>query len=256
MEQQNEAARTASAGGDSAISRAGAPGIEAMRSLDPTYLDAASDLFGYPRERRALSEGDRAFIEVALDALITQFDASRLRRSIREAAQLGATRYEVLCVLEIAAVIGLHSLSTGVPVLGEELYSDESPPPLTARQREIAHRFESRGLRPRALEAMYESILRLDPDYFERFVGFIDVPWREDVLDPRVKQLVCIAIDVACTHLYVDGIRRHIREALALGVTADEILEVIQLASATGLRTLEASLPILAEVYEGDPETP
>jgi hypothetical protein len=71
MEQQNEAARTASAGGDLAISRAGAPGIEAMRSLDPTYLDAASDLFGYPLERRALSEGDRAFIEVALDALIT-----------------------------------------------------------------------------------------------------------------------------------------------------------------------------------------
>jgi alkylhydroperoxidase/carboxymuconolactone decarboxylase family protein YurZ len=220
-----------------------------LRSLDPEYAAAAGRLFGYPDERRALSERDRVFVDISLAALVTQLDEEALRESIGRAKELGVTREEVACVVELVAVIGLHSVSTGVPVLAAEL----EPAPLTPRQAELAHAFETRGRRPRPLESMYESILRLDPDYFERFTEFIDVPWREDVLDSRIKQLVSIAIDVACTHLYVEGARRHVREALALGVTPAEILEVIQLASATGLRTVAAAAPIVAELYGEDP---
>jgi alkylhydroperoxidase/carboxymuconolactone decarboxylase family protein YurZ len=222
----------------------------ALAGLDPEYFDAAERILAYPDERGALSGRDRALLDIAFDALVTQLDVQSLRRRIERAAELGVTRDEVTCVLEIVAVIGMHSVSVGVPVLAEELETANASPPVTPRHTEIASRFETSGLRPRPLEPMYEAILRLDPDYFERFVAFIDVPWREDVLDPRIKHLVCIAIDVACTHLYVEGIRRHVREALALGVTAAEIFEVVQLASATGLRTLRAGLPIVTAVFD------
>jgi hypothetical protein len=53
----------------------------------------------------------------------------------------------------------------------------------------------------------------------------------------------------------VEGIRRHVREALALGVTGAQILEVIQLASRTGLRTLEAAAPLVAATFDNERST-
>jgi alkylhydroperoxidase/carboxymuconolactone decarboxylase family protein YurZ len=222
---------------------------DSVVAMDPDYFDAAERLFGYPHERRKLPVKEQALLEMALDALVTQLDERRLPSAIGRAIDAGATRDEILCVLEIVVVIGLHSCTVAIPVLCEELYGDDGPPPLTPAQVKVARRFETSELRPRPLDAMFGSILRMDLDYFERFVTFVDVPWRPGVLDERFKHLVCIAIDVACTHLYVDGIRRHVRAALELGVTPEEILEVIQLASSTGLRTLRSALPVIAPLF-------
>jgi alkylhydroperoxidase/carboxymuconolactone decarboxylase family protein YurZ len=225
------------------------PEWDSIVAIDRDYFDAGERLFARPYERRALDTKEHALLEVALDALVTQLDEARLPESIERATDAGATRDEILCVLELVAVIGLHSCTVAIPVVCEELYGPDGPPPLTPAQAEIAHRFETSERHARPLDAMFGAILRLDSDYFERFVKFVDVPWRHGVLDERLKHLVCIAIDVACTHLYVDGIRRHVRALLALGVSPEEILEVIQLASATGLRTLRAALPVIAPLF-------
>ncbi|KJF19424.1 hypothetical protein [Rhodococcus sp. AD45] len=60
-------------------------------------------------------------------------------------------------------------------------------------------------------------------------------------------QLLCIAIDASCTHLYAPGIRRHIRVALDLGVTEQEILEVLKIATTVGIHSSNVGLPILRE---------
>lgn len=88
------------------------------------------------------------------------------------------------------------------------------------------------------MDAMYGSILERDPEYFEAFRAWIDHPWRSEALDHGTLHLVCIALDIACTHLYESGFRRHIREAFDLGVSVDEIFEVIELASVEGLRSV------------------
>ena len=46
---------------------------------------------------------------------------SGLRQHIRNALDYGATREEVLEVIELASVIGIHSCTVGVPILVEEL---------------------------------------------------------------------------------------------------------------------------------------
>jgi alkylhydroperoxidase/carboxymuconolactone decarboxylase family protein YurZ len=67
------------------------------------------------------------------------------------------------------------------------------------------------------------------------------------VLDPKLVELMAIAVDASCTHLYTPGIRRHIQGALAQGATIEEIMEVLKLCGALGVDACELGVPILAE---------
>ena len=54
-------------------------------------------------------------------------------------------------------------------------------------------------------------------------------------LSPKVKEFVYIAIDCATTHLYVPDLKLHIRNAVRLGATPEEAMEVFELASLMGV---------------------
>ena len=170
-----------------------------------------------------------ALLVIGLHALVTEVDEDRLLSSARRAVKAGARIDEIVCVLELVSVIGLHSAAVGVPILVEEMGRLAEGSPATAHDGAAGAEgaLRDRGPRPRPLDEVLATLLRADPEYFARFTTLIEVPWhKEDVLDQRFKHLVCVAIDAACTHLYADGIRRHVRTALELGVTPDEILEV------------------------------
>lgn len=66
-------------------------------------------------------------------------------------------------------------------------------------------------------------------------------------LDPKIFELVCIAIDASVTHMFAPGTRRHIRRALNIGVKPQEILAVLQLTASLGLHTMSLAAPILRE---------
>jgi alkylhydroperoxidase/carboxymuconolactone decarboxylase family protein YurZ len=67
------------------------------------------------------------------------------------------------------------------------------------------------------------------------------------VLEPKVKEMIYIAFDVAATHLYQPGLRAHIRNALGYGATREEIMEVIELVSVIGIHSAAVGVPILLE---------
>jgi len=52
-------------------------------------------------------------------------------------------------------------------------------------------------------------------------------PYARGPLEDKTKELILIAINAATTHLYGPGVRRHIQNALKLGATREEILQVI-----------------------------
>lgn len=227
-------------------------------SSEQGFYGSAERLFGRPWRSRRLTPKVRALIQVALNGTVTQLDRSELGRSIDAAVSAGADRAEVMCTLQLASVIGLHSCSVAIPELVSAMKQADPERwsrQYTAEQRQIAEAFESSGPRPRPVDGMFDAILRLDHEYFSDYAAFLDQPWESTALDPAIKELVWIAIDVACTHLYVDGIRRHIRAALDGGVTTEEIFEVIQLASATGLRTLGAAGPLLEAAFADEGST-
>ena len=96
-------------------------------------------------------------------------------------------------------------------------------------------------------EELWYHVLRLDEDFFEAYLNFSAVPWKKDVLPPKVKELIYIAIDAATTHLYEPGIRQHIGNALKYGATKEEIMEVFELVSVLGIHTCTMGVPILME---------
>lgn len=72
-------------------------------------------------------------------------------------------------------------------------------------------------------------------------------PWASGVLAPAVVELVCLAVNAACTNLQASGTRRHIRAALAAGASRDEILMVVKMASLLSIHSCSLGAPILLE---------
>lgn len=72
-------------------------------------------------------------------------------------------------------------------------------------------------------------------------------PWTNGILPLKEVELVCVAINSACTNLQADGTRRHIRAALALGATRDEVLMVLKMASLLSIHSCSLGAPILLD---------
>ena len=87
----------------------------------------------------------------------------------------------------------------------------------------------------------------VDPGFFERYTALAAHPWRHGALPPKVKALVLLTVDAAATHLYGPGVRHHLRTALALGATAAEIVETLELTATMGIHACNVGVPILLE---------
>lgn len=58
------------------------------------------------------------------------------------------------------------------------------------------------------------------------------------------------AFDAAATHLYVPGLKLHMRNVLRYGGKPEEIMEVLEIATLLSLHTIEVASPILAEAMQ------
>jgi len=96
----------------------------------------------------------------------------------------------------------------------------------------------------------WEPFARLDPRWTEKMLALAIAPAVAGVLDPKTIELIGIALDASCTHMYAPGVRRHIQRALKAGATKQEITAVLQLASLQGLHSMCLGAPILLEVLE------
>ncbi len=118
---------------------------------------------------------------------------------------------------------------------------------LTERQRQLKEQFtRERGY----WNPLWDGVLRLDADFFEAYLNFSAVPWKNGTLEPKVKEFIYIAIDASTTHLYEPGLRLHIQNALGYGATKEEIMEVYELASVLGIHTCTLGVPVLMEELE------
>lgn len=96
----------------------------------------------------------------------------------------------------------------------------------------------------------WEGMLELDPEFFKAYLAFSGVPWKNGTLEPKIKELIYIAIDASTTHLYEPGLRQHIKNALGYGATREEIMEVYELTSVLGIHTCTLGVPVLLEELE------
>ena len=93
----------------------------------------------------------------------------------------------------------------------------------------------------------WEPFAKLDPAWTEKVIAMAIAPAVSGALDAKTIELIGIALDVSCTHLYAPGVRRHIQRALKAGATREEITAVLQLATLQGLHSMCIGAPILLE---------
>ena len=93
----------------------------------------------------------------------------------------------------------------------------------------------------------WEPFAKLDPAWTEKVIAMAISPTVAGALDSKTIELIGIALDVSCTHLYAPGVRRHIQRALKAGATREEITAVLQLATLQGLHSMCVGAPILLE---------
>ena len=95
--------------------------------------------------------------------------------------------------------------------------------------------------------AAWDEIAKMDPEWLESFLAMGMKPRLRGVLEPKVWELIAIAVDAATTHLYGPGVRRHIKKALELGASQDEIMAVLEGVAVLGIHSCALGFPILAE---------
>jgi alkylhydroperoxidase/carboxymuconolactone decarboxylase family protein YurZ len=93
----------------------------------------------------------------------------------------------------------------------------------------------------------WEPFAKLDPAWTEKVIAMAIAPAVSGALDAKTIELIGIALDASCTHMYAPGVRRHIQRALKAGATGQEITAVLQIASMQGLHSMCLGGPILLE---------
>jgi alkylhydroperoxidase/carboxymuconolactone decarboxylase family protein YurZ len=225
------------------------PAWDGLLEADPGFFAAYLEMSSVPARTGPLPEKDKELIFIAVDAAATHLYEPGTRIHVRRAIELGATREELMEVLELTSTLGIHAANIGVPLLFEVLEERGEQPDLTldARQEELKEQFtRERGY----WHEFWHEILVLDPDFFAGYIELSAHPWRHGVLSPKMRELVYCAFDAAATHLYVPGLKLHMRNALGYGATPAEIMEVIEIASTLGIHTCAMAVPIVLEELE------
>lgn len=224
--------------------------LQAVLDLDPEFLSAYGRLVGVPKATAALPEKIQHFIRLAVAANSTHLYVPAVRGHIRRALEAGATRAEVMEVLECCATLGIHSMNIGVPILVdvlEEAGLRDGAVELTEYQERLKAEFtEKRGY----WHSFWNEILELSPEFFDAYTEFSSVPWVSGPLEPKVKEFIYIAFDTAATHLYTSGLRLHLVNAVRYGATAAELVEVMAIAATLGMHGVLEAAPILLEESE------
>jgi alkylhydroperoxidase/carboxymuconolactone decarboxylase family protein YurZ len=97
------------------------PDWEPFARLDPAWTEKAVAMAITPAVSGALDAHTIELIRIALDASCTQLDGPGVRRHIRRALDAGATRAEIVAVLQLATLQGLHTMRLAAPILLEEI---------------------------------------------------------------------------------------------------------------------------------------
>jgi alkylhydroperoxidase/carboxymuconolactone decarboxylase family protein YurZ len=220
------------------------PAFEQLRAWDPAWANTCERMALNPWKHEVLPRKTVELIGVALSVACTNLNPEDTRRHIRAALDAGANRDEILMVLKMASLLSIHSCSLGAPILLEEAKAAGVSP--KAKPRPATPLCD--GLRAAGQwNEAWTPFLDLDPPWTEQFIAAGIPAYAGGVLSPKLAELLSIAFDASFTHMYAPGTRRHIKAALKLGATIEEIMEVLKLCVIQGVQACNLGVPILAE---------
>ncbi len=97
------------------------PTWDLLRELDPDYLEAFLGFRAVPQRKGPLAQKYKEMIFIAINAATTHLHGPGVRRHIQNALRAGATKEEILEVIELTTIMGIHSMTLAAPILKEEV---------------------------------------------------------------------------------------------------------------------------------------
>ncbi len=92
-----------------------------LRTLDPEFMEAYLALRSVPLRKGPLPGKFKELVLVAINAATTHLYAPGVRRHMRNALKQGATLEEVMEVIQLTTLLGIHSCNLAIPILMEEV---------------------------------------------------------------------------------------------------------------------------------------
>jgi alkylhydroperoxidase/carboxymuconolactone decarboxylase family protein YurZ len=93
--------------------------MERLMRCDPEYFAAYTALSGVPLKRQSLPPKYAELVFVGVNLVVPHLYGDGARLHIRKALEEGATPAEVLEVMQIASLVGVHSMHLGLDILEE-----------------------------------------------------------------------------------------------------------------------------------------
>ncbi len=217
-----------------------------LRKWDPQWAEGCVKMTTNAWTSGVLPRKTIELIGLAVNAACTNLNPDGTRRHIRAALEAGASRDEILMVLKMASLLAIHSCSHGAPILLEEAKAAGVKPTPKNAATPACDQMRAAGQWNQAWDPFYE----LDPVWTDQFMATGFGIYASGVMTPKLVELLSIAFDASYTHMYAPGTRRHIKAALKLGATVEEIMEVLKLCVVQGVQACNLGVPILAEELE------
>jgi alkylhydroperoxidase/carboxymuconolactone decarboxylase family protein YurZ len=221
------------------------PAMDHFAQWDPEWTERCARMTNNPWNSGVLPVKWIELICIALNAACTHLNDAGIRRHIRAALDAGATGEEIRETFKGVSVLGIHSVAVTLPILFDEANQAGVQPashPRRAVHTPVIDQMKTAGQFNPDWDAIYD----LDPEWLEQFLA-MGADLYGGALAPKLVELMAVAVDASCTHLYTPGIRRHVQGALAHGATIEEIMEVLKLCGALGVDACDLGAPILAE---------
>lgn len=95
--------------------------------------------------------------------------------------------------------------------------------------------------------AMWDTILELDPEIVDAYADYSSVAEKRQILDVKMRKLICVAIDSVTGCLNAGGLKNHMKHSLQLGIGVLEILATLEIASMVGVCSYSLGMPLLYE---------
>jgi alkylhydroperoxidase/carboxymuconolactone decarboxylase family protein YurZ len=221
--------------------------LDQLREWDPAWASTCATMTVNPWLDGVLPRKFVELVGVALNAACTNLDPEGTRRHMRAALAAGASRDEIVMILKMASVMAIHSCSLGAPILLEEAKAaGVGPSKKAVGPTPACDRMRASGQWNPAWDPFFD----LDAAWTDEFMATGVGIYASRLFTAKEVELLSIAFDASYTHMYAPGTRRHIKAALKLGATAEEIMEVLKLCVVQGVQACNLGVPILAEELE------
>jgi alkylhydroperoxidase/carboxymuconolactone decarboxylase family protein YurZ len=218
---------------------------EALPRIFPSHLE------GYLKTQKAtcrqrLSPKVQELILLAIASSGPHFYAPAIWAHTTAALAAGATKQEIFEVCGQSHSFGVYALTLGTPITSEmtaelDIYGaaygihDDS---LRIKQQLVVRC----GNWPEA----FTIFLEMDPSFFQDDMELSSFSYSEiKALQPKDRGLVLCALNYASTDLNARGTKIHIRNALKLGATPDEIIEMLDIIALMGIHGVARSTSIV-----------